>query len=653
MMSKKILVVDNHPLILKFMTKLLVKQGHQVVTAGDGLSALDVLKSFTPDMIFMDLIMPNIDGRKLCRIISKTPELKHAYLVILSAIAAEEAIELEDLGAHACIAKGPFDQMAHYIQAVMERAEGEGTRPSKDLVLGLENVHAREITKELLSVRRHFELVLGSMAEGILEITSDARIVYANPVALTLLGVPEEELLATSLAEQFEGKDRERIQQLLHDTGEVPQVVPDSSPLNLKGRQVALKILPVHTEASRAIIILADVTHRKRLEAQLLQAQKLEALGALAGGIARNFNNVLTAIVGNISLAIIEARPGDKILEKLEEAERASLKAKDLVDQLLPLSKGDEPVKRVTSMADLVKDVCVSILKGSNVHCEFSFPVGLWSVGVDVGQMRQAIYNLIINAVQVMPGGGTIRISAGNLAAEHIHDLPIRAGKYLHLAIQDQGSGIPAEHLSKIFDPYFTTKQTGSGLGLAAVYSIISKHQGFITVDSQPDVGTVFDVYLPALDAEGESRKSEAAELFSGKGKILVMDDEEMVREVAEQMLEYLGYTVVFAKDGREALGLYQEAVDSGQPFALVIMDLTVPFGLGGKETMQELLKIDPQVKAIVSSGYSNDPVLAKYRECGFAEVLGKPYRISELGAAVHKVITGAGEGLPPNSPGA
>jgi two-component system cell cycle sensor histidine kinase/response regulator CckA len=372
----------------------------------------------------------------------------------------------------------------------------------------------------------------------------------------------------------------------------------------------------------------------------------------LAGGIARNFNNVLTAIVGNISLAIIEARPGDKILEKLEEAERASLKAKDLVDQLLPLSKGDEPVKRVTSMADLVKDVCISILKGSNVQCEFSFPAGLWSVEVDVGQMRQAIYNLIINAVQVMPGGGTIRISSENLAAEHIHDLPIQTGKYLHLTIQDQGCGIPAEHLSKIFDPYFTTKQTGSGLGLAAVYSIIGKHQGFITVESQLNVGSIFDIFLPALDTEGAGNKGEAAELFSGKGKILVMDDEEMVREVAEQMLEYLGYSVTFAKDGREALGLYQEGMNSGQPFAAVIMDLTVPYGLGGKETMQELLKIDPQVKAIVSSGYSNDPVMAKYRECGFAEVLGKPYRISELGAAVHKVITDANEGLPPKPQG-
>ncbi len=387
--------------------------------------------------------------------------------------------------------------------------------------------------------------------------------------------------------------------------------------------------------------IVRDITERKKMEKEFRKIERLESLGILAGGIAHDFNNLLTGILGNLSLAQIKEEEED-IRELLEEAKLASIQAKNLTQQLLTFAKGGEPIKGEAAIENIIKVSAGFTLHGSNVKCVYDFPPDLWKVEVDKGQISQVIDNLVINAKQAMPEGGKIYIKAENFILKEKSSLHLPKGKYIKITVVDEGMGIPEKHLSRIFDPYFTTKQKGSGLGLATVYSIIRKHDGIITVESEVGKGTTFFIYLPVM----KEKKSKIAEGkgtikpdLLGKGTILIMDDEETVRNTVGGILKRLGYTIVLTKNGDEAIEKYREALDSGKPFDVVILDLTVPGGMGGKETMEKLLQIDPNIKAIVSSGYSTDPVMAHYEEYGFSDVVVKPYDVYELNRALKKVL--------------
>ena len=322
-------------------------------------------------------------------------------------------------------------------------------------------------------------------------------------------------------------------------------------------------------------------------------------------------------------------------------AEEACLRAQSLSQQLLTFAKGGAPVKKLFSVAELLTESSAFACAGSPVRCETTFPENLWWIEADPGQLGQVFQNLTINAIQAMPNGGTIKVWAENLTLGKASDLPLSAGRYIKISVRDQGMGIPAEHLPRIFDPYFTTKQKGSGLGLASAYAIIKKHDGHIAVESKPGVVTTFYIYLPAVDQQVTPQPEEDRGLPMGKGKILAMDDEEMVRKVLERMLAPLGYEAEFARDGGEAVEMFVKAQESGQAFAAVILDLTVPGGMGGKEALAKLLEIDPQIKAIVSSGYSDDSVMADCQKYGFSGVIAKPYKISELGKVLNSALTG------------
>jgi PAS domain S-box-containing protein len=385
--------------------------------------------------------------------------------------------------------------------------------------------------------------------------------------------------------------------------------------------------------------IVRDITERKKLEKELRKIDRLESLGILAGGIAHDFNNLLTGILGNLSLAELKEREED-IKEILEEAKQASIQAKNLTQQLLTFSKGGEPIKGEASIENIIKISAEFTLHGSNVKCVYDFPQDLWKVEVDKGQISQVIDNLVINAKQAMPEGGKIKIKAENFLIKSKNSLSLPEGKYLKIIVKDEGMGIPEKHLPRIFDPYFTTKQKGSGLGLATAYSIIKKHEGLITVESEIGKGTTFFIYLPAAKGEKKGKgNSETESNLIGKGRILVMDDEEIVRKTARGILKRLGYTIVLTGDGDEAIKKYREALDSGKPFNVVILDLTVPGGMGGKETIKKLRKIDPNIRAIVSSGYSTDPIMAHYEDYGFSAVVRKPYDVYELDKALKKVL--------------
>jgi nitrogen-specific signal transduction histidine kinase/ActR/RegA family two-component response regulator len=418
-------------------------------------------------------------------------------------------------------------------------------------------------------------------------------------------------------------------------------------PKNGREMMVSDSTAPIFNKDNRitgAVLVFRDITEKHKIEEDLLRIDKLESVGVLAGGIAHDFNNILSVILGNISLAKMYVKADDERLQKrFSDAELAIMRAKDLTQQLLTFSRGGSPIKKTSAIQSVLKASCRFAVTGSNIQCEFDLPNDLLPVDIDAGQINQVINNLIINAQQAMREGGTIHIKAENMvSSEEIarQGLVVNKGEYVRIAIQDSGVGIPLENLGKIFDPYFSTKEQGSGLGLATSHSIIKKHGGYITVESSPGNGTTFYIYLPASAPSDGSQQAGGGHASHGKGKILIMDDEDMIREITGELLLNLGYQVEFAKNGNEAIDLYREAQDLEKPFDAVILDLTVPGGMGGKETIKVLREIDPKIKAVVSSGYSSDPIMAEFKEYGFRGVIIKPYRLAELSQTLQNVLS-------------
>jgi PAS domain S-box-containing protein len=503
--------------------------------------------------------------------------------------------------------------------------------------------------------KEQLAVTLGSITDGVITTDTDGNIILMNKVAEGMTGWTLKESAGKPLSDVFpvmHEKDRAPCEAPVKKVVETGGPVDCGDYIILTNRQGKERIITASSAPLRdkdnkiigAVIVFQDMSVRKKMEEDILKAQKLESLGVLAGGIAHDFNNLLTAILGNVSLAKMLASPQDKIYERLTSAEKASLRARDLTQQLLTFSKGGAPVKKATSLSELIKDSVSFALSGSHVTCEFSFPDDLWVVEVDEGQISQVIQNLIINAEQAMPEGGRIRVSCKNLTVSEEEGLPLKEGTYVRISVQDQGGGIPPKYLQRIFDPYFTTKEKGRGLGLATVYSIIRNHNGYITLDSETGVGTTFRIYLPASQGKIVTQRIESREVRSAKGKILLMDDEEVVRESMREILTFAGYEVEPAQDGTEAIDRYVKAKAADKPFDAVIMDLTIPGGMGGKEAIQRLTEIDPEIKAIVSSGYSNDPIMANFREYGFRGAVSKPYKVSEITDTLYVVLTDAKE---------
>lgn len=500
--------------------------------------------------------------------------------------------------------------------------------------------------------RELFENAVG----GVYRSTPDGRFISVNPALARLYGFDSPaEMLAWNEREHSgiayaHDDEHARFIELIERHGKVENF--ESRIIDRYGQTVWV------SETSRAVRdedgrllyyegFVTDITARRRLEAELLRASKLEAVGILAGGIAHDFNNILTVVLGNVTLAEMDTATDSSVRRMLHDAKRATLRARDLTQQLLTFAKGGDPVRAAIALPELLREAAEFGMHGAKSRLELDLPDDLWPANADKGQLAQVVQNLVINAVQAMPEGGFVRIRAGNasLPANTVGNLA--AGDYVKITVSDTGTGIAPEHVTKIFDPYFTTKQQGSGLGLATVYSIVRKHQGHIEVESKLGQGTTFQLWLPAAEHAAAPTPAEAAIEASLHARVLFMDDEEPIREMAEMFITRLGAEFQGVADGAAALQAYAAGRDAGRPFDVVVMDLTVPGGMGGREAMEKLRAMDPAVRAIVSSGYSRDPVLGSFRQHGFCAILPKPYGLDQLRKVLTEVVSKGGSASP------
>ena len=419
-------------------------------------------------------------------------------------------------------------------------------------------------------------------------------------------------------------------------------VPPRESKITCKDGTQRHVIINTRFALGRTVEIFTDITEREQFLHQFQKVEKLESLGVLAGGIAHDFNNILTGIMGNISFARSFLDENHKAAGLLVNAEQAASRAADLAHQLLTFAKGGQPVKKTVSVWHILKESSSFVLHGSNVSSDIQIPEDLPDLEVDEGQISQVINNIIINASQAMPGGGTIVVRAGSVAVEATNVMGLSPGAYVRLEVTDTGCGISEEDQKRIFDPYFTTKSGGSGLGLASVHSIVTRHGGYIGVNSAVGIGTSFELLLPASDRKASHDESVPEPVAFGSSRdfsVLVMDDEEMIRGMTTDMIQTLGYRVQSCRDGAEAIALYQAARKAGTPFSAVIMDLTIPGGMGGMEAARQIRAIDGAARLIVSSGYSTDPIMAEFGSFGFCATLMKPYTLAEIMKTLSSVL--------------
>ena len=624
----EILIVDDDIDLTASLRDILEMNGYGTAVAHDGETALALCRDKVFNLGIIDLKLPDISGIELIDDLAKLCD-EMEYIISTGYASMDSAVDAVSQKKVIAYQLKPFnmDHLLAIIMQVAERRKAEG-----ELQRLLEN--------ESKSAREWQELFDASIDEISL-LSPDFEILRINRAGCERLGKKPEEIIGKKCYEVVYGLHRPIDNCPCEDIVRTNRA--GTGEIKYNGKCYLITGSPIVSENGELLAfthVAKDITEQKQLEEERRRAEKLESVGTLAGGIAHDFNNLLTGVIGNITLAKRYLEPKSKAGERLTAAEKAALKARGLTQQLLTFARGGIPVRKVSSITELIKDTATFILRGSNVKCELSLPGDIWPVEVDEVQMTQVINNLAINAGEAMPEGGTIHIEAKNTVVEG-DALPLPAGKYVEITVEDHGIGIEKEHLSRIFEPYFTTKLKGSGLGLATTYSIIKNHDGYITVESEVGAGTTFHIYLPASKRPIPAKKREEAvqSAFPGRGKILVMDDEEVIREMLSKMLPLAGYEVELVKDGAEAIERYVKAEKAGQPFDAVIMDLTVPGGMGGREAIKELLEIAPAAKVIVSSGYATDSVMADYKQYGFSAIAAKPYSAGDLERILHNIL--------------
>jgi PAS domain S-box-containing protein len=465
--------------------------------------------------------------------------------------------------------------------------------------------------------------------------------VMANPAFCEMLGYTEAELSNLTFKDithpSHLAKDSESIQKLA--LGEILSYKTEKRYVTKSGEVVygAVTVTALHDATGKhghSLVVLENITRRKQLEDAVNQTAKLESLGVLAGGIAHDFNNLLAGIFGYVDLALAGTKE-EKTAHYLKSTIASMGRAKALTYQLLTFAKGGSPIQKVTPLISFIRETTQFALSGSNVSCRFSLDQDLWPCNIDKNQIGQVIDNIVINAQQAMPSGGTIEITAVNISFGEKEHHPLSKGDYVKVSVKDSGIGIPKDIVPRIFDPFYTTKQKGHGLGLATCYSIINRHGGCIDVESEPGKGSMFHVYLPA-SMDGVVALAPTTARHKGIGTIVVMDDEEVVRDIAREMLESMGYTVVCKSDGREAVDFFINETGAKRHCVAMIFDLTIPGGMGGVEAVKEIRKVNKEIPVFVASGYAGNSVMKDPVQNGFVASISKPFTIAELSELLH-----------------
>ncbi len=651
-MKKKILVVDDNRIVLKFLSNLLNREGHEVKTCEDGLSALSLLTDYQPDIAFIDLIIPKIGGDKLCQIIRTMEHMHNCYLVIVSAAVADMDLDYKSIGVNACIAKGPFGQMGEHLLAAIKDSNNANRLTAEHEIRGISSIngiptYARRMTKELLERTRHLETILESLNEAIVELYA-GHVVYANSAAVKLFSVPLETILSSDLRELFIEASRNRIDALIYpELVESPVVVGVTHPLELNGRQIIVRSFPVEGENDTTILLITDVTEQRSLEYQLQHARRMDAIGNIAGGIAHNFNNLLMGIQGNASILSQSLKIGDPGFNELASIERCVDSGAKLTRQLLSFARGGRYSMDVVDLNEIVEKTSSMFARTKQeIHVTTHPADHPPMVEVDSAQIELVLMDLYVNAWHAMVYGGTLTVSVTHeiLDETFLKPYDLDPGDYLKISVSDTGSGMDKETIARIFEPFYSTRHMAesTGLGLASVFGIIKKHQGFIMVESCVGYGTTFFVFLPVAKAVGAPKKvvqpEDAAlslQLEKGVGTILVVDDEKIILDAANILLKELGYDVLLADGGEEAVRTFEE---NKNRIDLLILDLVMP-DLGGEVVYERIKKSRPDIPVILSSGYGIEEQAESMLKGSRDGFIQKPYNLIQLAQQIKETL--------------
>ncbi len=629
-----ILIVEDDLLVGMYTRKLLEQMGYRVIaveTTGEG--ALNQAVEGGSDLILMDIALGgNRDGLETAEAIRGHVDTP----IIFSTAYTDEEM----------LTRANRLEPAGYLLKPLE--------PRQLLVTVEMALHKAEVERRLRRSEARFRRMAEVSPFPIFIVADDGRIRYVNRrfselFGYTLADLSHEKDLLTRVYPQPE--ERERVKQIWKADVELSRTAPaPAREVDVRTRDGAIRTVRfrmARLDGGQVMLTCEDLTRQRQFEEELLRTKKLESVAILAGGIAHDFNNLLSVIMGNINLLQLAVKDDEKSVRWLAEAERAAMRARNLTGKFTYFASGGKPVRQVADIRVIIRDAMSLALTGSPADWKGRFSEDLWAVDVDPSQIGQVINNIALNSLAAMPRGGTVRVTADNERLADGDMPPLAAGEYVRITVRDPGEGIEAEHLLDIFDPYFTTKrrgaQKGMGFGLPIAHAIVRRHGGHIHVTSAPGDGTEVSIYLPAFSGGASRPEPDAA---SEKGeertrRVLVMDDEEMIRELLGQMLAHLGYETALTADGQEAVDRYAESVREGRPFDVVILDLTVPGGMGGKEAIQELRAVDPEVTAVVSSGYATDAVISDFEKWGFKDRIAKPYQLSQLGALLKGLTRG------------
>lgn len=653
MTKTHVLVVDNSPVIRRILCYVLEAEGCDVQVAEDGLDALDCIARQRPDIIFTDLIMPRIDGEKLCYIVRHSPDLKNVFLVVLSGVALEDNDNTLQTGADICIAKGPAGVMRTHVRAALEQYRTG--RLGDNSIRGLEGLFPREVTRELLISKKHRDVILAKMTEGVVELNHEGRIVMANGMAVNLFGLSEARILGSPLHQFLPEVAQKRfadwIQMCVASFEYLPLVFGYDEPIHLEDRIITCNLVPVAENDSFFIIgILQDVSRRKmleqrqrQLEKELQRIHKMDAMSLMASGIAHDFNNLLTIINGNVEMARYVCHD-DNVSNLLNESAKALDLTVQLIRQFTTFSDNYLPQKSEVLLGSLIDSVLQQELSGTDISYQIESDHNDLAISLDPAQMRQVFVNLVRNAMDAMDGTGqvTVRIDKVDGAVEAARlGLSSNVGEVVRVSFHDTGPGIDPSIVDQVFDPYFSTKQKGAqkgmGLGLTIVHAIVKKHGGQVRIESSADGCTVtlFIPRYPHLVTDADFFSDTAGHACN----VLVMDDEEMMRLINKKMFEHFGCRVSLAANGEEAMALYQDKFNAGTRYDLVLLDLRIRRGMGGLEVARRIEELDPKAVMIAVSGDVDHEVIQNYIAYPFVAALTKPFSIDAVEDIVRRFL--------------